>query len=37
MDIGLDRFQHLRLQQHLLQTQPVEGVLLHDLDDRHGK
>ena len=31
--VGLDRLQEFRLHQHLLQVEPLEGVLLDDLHD----
>ena len=33
IDVGLDRLEELRLHQHLLQVEPLEGILLDDLHD----
>jgi hypothetical protein len=35
--IGLDRLEQLWLSQHLPKIEPIEGILLHDLDDRSRK
>ena len=34
VDIGLDRLEHFGFEQHLLQAQALEGVLLHHAHDR---
>ena len=34
VDVGLDRLEQLRLEEHPAQVQPLEGVLLHDRHDR---